>query len=87
MRVVLLCLYDIYFDVDWLFYKVNFFYGKNSAYTQATDLYNSSKQGTKIGSIVKGTSTELEITGNYAYIGLRSKSSAMYITSITIEWK
>ena len=64
-------------------------YGKNSAYTKATDLYssNSSTKGTKIGSIVKGTSTELEITGDYAYIGLRSSSGAMYITSITIEWK
>lgn len=62
-------------------------YGKNNAYSQANDLYNNSSQGTKIGSIVKGTSTELEITGDYAYIGLRSNSGAMYITSITIEWK
>ena len=62
-------------------------YGKNTAYTQATDLYNSSNQGTKLGSIVKGTSTSLTISGDYAYIGLRSNSSAMYLTSITIDWE
>ena len=44
-------------------------------------------QGTKLGSIVKGTSTELEITGDYQFIGLRSNSGAMYIDSITVVWK
>ena len=61
-------------------------YGKNSAYTAATDLYNSSNQGTLLGTIVKGTSTELEIEGDYEYIGMRSASSAMYLTSISITW-
>lgn len=62
-------------------------YGKNSAYTAPTELYNSSTQGTKLGSIVKGTSTELTITGDYEYIGMRSKSDAMYLKTITITWK
>ena len=62
-------------------------YGKNGAYTDPTDLYNSSTQGTKLGSIIKGTSTELEITDDYTYVGLRSNSGAMYITSITIIWE
>ena len=62
-------------------------YGKNTAYSAATELYNSSNQGTKLGSIVKGTSTELTINGDYAYIGLRSNSGAMYITSIEIIWE
>ena len=61
-------------------------YGKNTAYSAATDLYNNSNQGTKLGSIVYGTSTELTITGDYAYIGLRSSSGAMYISKITITW-
>ena len=61
-------------------------YGKNSAYTAATDLYNNSNQGTKLGSIKKGTSTELTIDGDYEYIGLRSNSGAMYLTSISITW-
>ena len=61
-------------------------YGKNAAYNDASDLYNQSKQGTLLGSIVYGTSTSLIIDGNYQYIGLRSKSGAMYLTSITIVW-
>ena len=62
-------------------------YGKNDAYSNATDLYNSSTQGDPLGTIVKGTSTELEIEGDYEYIGLRSASGAMYLTSITITWE
>ena len=61
-------------------------YGKSTAYEAATDLYNNSKQGTLIGSIVKGTSTTLEVSGNYAFIGVRSKSGAMYVDEIQIEW-
>ena len=61
-------------------------YGKNSAYTAATDLYNNSNQGTLLGTIVKGTSTKLEITGDYEFIGLRSNSGAMYLTSVSITW-
>ncbi len=63
-------------------------YGKNSAYTQATDLYSSdaSTKGTKLGSIVCGTSTTLNIDGDYAYIGIRSNSSALYLNNITITW-
>lgn len=61
-------------------------YGKNTAYSAATDLYSTSTQGTKIGSIVCGTSTELVIEGDYEYIGMRSNSGAMYITEIKITW-
>lgn len=62
-------------------------YGKNTAYTKATELYNSSTRGTKLGSIKKGTSTELTISGDYKYIGLRSNSGAMYLSSIEIVWE
>ena len=61
-------------------------YGKNSAYSQATDLYNSTNQGTKIGTLQKGTS-ELIISDAYEYIGIRSNSGALYLTSITITWE
>ena len=61
-------------------------YGKNSAYDDATDLYNSSYYGTKIGSIVCGTSTELTISTDYAYIGIRSNSGALYLDKVTIRW-
>ena len=62
-------------------------YGKNEAYSAASDLYNANTQGAKLGSIANGTSTPLTIDGNYQYIGLRSKSGAMYLTSITIVWQ
>ena len=62
-------------------------YGKKSAYSSVSDLYDTSKQGTKIGSIVNGTSTELTISDDYEYIGLRSNSNAMYFTSIAITWE
>ena len=50
-------------------------------------MYNSSTRGTKLGSIVKGTSTELTITGDYAYIGIRSNSGALFLDSIVIDWE
>lgn len=64
-------------------------YAKNTAYSAPTDLYNTQNQGTKIGEIVNGTSTKFEFEDgtDYNYIGLRSKSGALYATSITIEWQ
>lgn len=61
-------------------------YGKNSAYSAATDLYNNSNQGTLLGTIVNGTSTELSVSGDYEYIGIRSNSGALYLDKITITW-
>ncbi len=61
-------------------------YGKKSAYSAASDLYNSDNQGTLLGTIVNGTSTSLEISGNYTFVGLRSNKDAMYIDEIQIEW-
>ncbi|MBO5135299.1 MAG: chitobiase/beta-hexosaminidase C-terminal domain-containing protein [Bacteroidaceae bacterium] len=61
-------------------------YGKNTAYSAATDLYSTSTQGTLLGTIVCGTSTELVIEGDYEYIGVCSASGAMYLTSISITW-
>ena len=61
-------------------------YGKNTAYSAPSDLYNNSAQGTKIGSIASDSQTELTVTGDYEYIGLRSNSGAMYIDQIEIEW-
>lgn len=61
-------------------------YGKNSAYSAASDLYDSNAQGTLLGTIINGTSTELEVTGNYQYIGLRSADGAMYLDEIRVTW-
>lgn len=60
-------------------------YGKNTAYSAASDLYSSGTRGTKIGSI-SGSGT-ITITGDYEYIGIRSNSGALYITSIEITYE
>lgn len=62
-------------------------YGSNTPYTSASDLYNSTTQGTKIGSIVYGTSTSLTFDKDYEYIGIRSNDGALYLDSITITYK
>lgn len=61
-------------------------YGKNTAYSSAVDLYSedTDTKGALLGSIVNGTSTELNITGDYNYIGMRSSSGAIYLTSISV---
>jgi len=63
-------------------------YGKNQAYVSASDLYNNSNQGTKLGSIDYGTGnpTSFTVTGDYTYIGIRSRSDALAITDLTIVW-
>lgn len=60
-------------------------YGSNTAYTSPTELYGDAS-GEKLGAIVNGTSTELVIDGDYAYVGLRSNSDAMYLDEIQITW-
>ena len=65
-------------------------YGKNTAYSAIGDLFDNAKQGTLLGSITWASptpGTELTITGDYEYIGLRSNSSALYLSSITIDWQ
>jgi hypothetical protein len=63
-------------------------YGSNTAYTQATDLYDSSKQGTLLGSLTVGDENQtVEITEDYAFIGIRSHNGALYLDAISIEWE
>lgn len=61
-------------------------YGKNTAYSAASDLYNTSTQGTLLGSIIYGTSTDLLVESSYDYVGVRSDDGAMYLTSITFSY-
>lgn len=56
-------------------------YGKNTAYSGASDLYGSSA-GTKVGS-VSSTGTVTFTTG-YSFVGIRSNNGAVYISSIEI---
>ena len=59
-------------------------YGKNTAYSSAADLYNTSSQGTLVGS-TSSTGT-ITFTTGYAYVGIRSSSGAVYISSIEITY-
>ena len=61
-------------------------YAKNTPYSAPTDLYDSSKRGTKLGSINAFSTTVFEISGSYLYVGLRSYSGALYLEDITISY-
>ena len=61
-------------------------YGKSTAYSAASDLYGANA-GTKLGSIVRGTSTELLIGNNVEYIGIRSNNGTCYLDDIKIYWE
>ncbi len=60
-------------------------YGKSTAYSNPSDLYGNSS-GTLLGSITYGTSTELVVSGDYEYVGVRSYSGAVWLDSITFVW-
>ena len=60
-------------------------YGKNTAYSAISDLYDTNNKGTKLGSIAYG-STTLNISGDYTYIGLRSNNGALYLDAINVTW-
>lgn len=65
-------------------------YGKNTPYESAENLYASTNaaQGTKLGSLnSKNNDTELTITGDYSYVGVRSNANALQLESISIEWE
>ena len=62
-------------------------YGSNTAYTQATVLYDTDKQGTLLGTLNKDDNeTVVEVDGDYAYVGIRSYSGALYLESVTFTW-
>lgn len=63
-------------------------YAKNTAYSATSDLYGS-MHGTLVGTLTKGSSSvsEVNITDDYAYIGLVSASGAMYIERISVFWE
>ncbi len=71
-------------------------YGDNTAYTSSSELYGASPKGAKLGSMVFDNTTvalvddyitELDITGDYKYIGIRTLSGAAYLKSIKITWE
>lgn len=61
-------------------------YGSNTAYTNATDLYQTGTQGIRVGEIVNGKSTTLEVEGSYQYVGVRSSSGSLNIDEVEFVW-
>ena len=66
-------------------------YGKNTAYTAATNLYGNNTCGTLLTELCidDATNNELsyEFTTPYAFIGIKSKSGAQYVNSFQIGWE
>lgn len=61
-------------------------YGRNTAYTNPTDLYGNDK-GTLLCSFTKEDGdASYTFASDYEYIGIRSNSGAIYLTEIDIEW-
>lgn len=59
-------------------------YASNTPFTSPEDLYASG--ATKVGEIKFGEAS-YTFTSEYAYVGVRSKSGALYLDSITFIWK
>ena len=64
------------------------FYGSNEPYSDPAELFSTSTAGTLIKELVCDESLEgeIELTGAYKYIGMRSKEGAVYFESISIDW-
>ena len=62
-------------------------YGKNEAYTAPTDLYDAATQGTLLKEIAANDESKtLTVEGDYAFVGLRSASGALYVDKIEVTW-
>ena len=66
-------------------------YGKNTAYSSASDLYSDATRGTEIGTLTFTTGASSATLDNipnakmYEYIGFLA-SGAMYVTSFDVSW-
>ena len=61
-------------------------YGNNTAYVSAADLYNTDTRGELVGEVVcsDGAVQRINVEGDYLYLGVRSKSGALYLDYITL---
>lgn len=63
-------------------------FGKNEAYTAATDLYNANTRGTSLKVIGDADESKtLTVEGDYTFVGLKSSSGAVYVDKIEIVWE
>lgn len=80
----------INFDSNTVATRTVSIYGNTTPYSSAADLYSSSTSGTLIGeiNIDNGASQTITVKSDesYQFVGIRSKSGAIYISSIEIVW-
>ena len=67
-------------------------YGKETAYTVTSELYNANTDGDLIAELCIDDSNDDNVLNyvfesDYKYIGIKSKTGAQYIDSIDIEWE
>ena len=62
-------------------------YGSNTAYSDASNLYDNDNKGTKIGSLTKTGTVTFPTETDYEYVGIRSNSGAIYLSKIEITWE
>ena len=61
-------------------------YVSNTPFTDAKQLYNVA-EGIVLAGELETTETELEIEGDYEYVGFRSKTDALYLDEVDIAWE
>ncbi|MBO4536791.1 MAG: hypothetical protein J5702_06250, partial [Bacteroidales bacterium] len=63
-------------------------YGSNTPYESASDLYDSSKQGTLLKKIIYPYySNIVSVTDDYEYIGFRAQDGVIYLNRLEIAWE
>lgn len=67
--------------------KALYVYGSATPFSAPNELYTDEAQAKLLGSIVYEETEELDIVGDYEYIGLRSKSGDIYLDVIEITWE
>ena len=60
-------------------------YGKNTAYSSPSDLFDSSLQGTLLGTITAST-TSINVSSEYLYVGVCANGGAIYLSTLTITY-
>ena len=60
-------------------------YGSTTAYNAVSNLYDTAKKGTLLGSLkASGTIT---VEGDYPYVAIRSNNNTIYLNSIELVWE
>ena len=62
-------------------------YGHTMAYDSPANLFQAGTAGTLLAKLKYPDQTEVDVDGNYSYVGLRSSEGAVYLGRIEITWE